>query len=50
MRGDGTGSQTLDIFPYRCDHYQLKFVGHGDVRIYSVAITLDTGSEDESNI
>lgn len=39
-------SQSLTINPFRCDHYKLRFRGHGDVRIYSLAITLETGSED----
>lgn len=41
-----TKSQSIDIMPFRCDHFRLKFIGHGDVRIYSMALTLDTGSEE----
>ena len=47
LRGDGNGSQSIDIFPYRCDTYQIKMVGHGETRIYSMAITLEVGSEDD---
>ena len=47
LRGfDETKSQSIDIVPYRCDHFKLKFNGHGVVKIYSIAITLDTGSEE----
>ncbi len=47
LRGnDEIMSQTLDIYPFRCDHYKLRFSGHGPVMIYTLAITLDTGSEE----
>lgn len=41
-------TQTIAIrgLPTRCDHYRLRFSGHGDVRVYSVATTLETLSED----
>lgn len=39
-------TQTLSIFPYRCDHYKLKFIGRGQVRFYSLATTLETGSDE----
>lgn len=39
-------SQTLAINPYRCDRYRLRFSGHGDVRIYSMATTMESGSEE----
>lgn len=36
----------IDIVPYRCDHYKLRLKGHGDVRLYSLAITYNAESED----
>lgn len=35
-------------FPERCDHYKLRFSGHGNVRIYSMTRTFETSSG-ESN-
>lgn len=47
IRGsESVASQKLDISPMRCDHYRIRFEGHGDCRIYSMAITLENGSED----
>lgn len=47
LRGkDEVMTQTLTINPFRCDHFKLRFKGHGNVRIYSLATTLETGSED----
>lgn len=39
-------TQTLYIFPFRCDHYRIRIKGHGNVRIYTLATTLETGSDD----
>lgn len=46
-RGDNE-TKTIPIsgFPTRCDHYRLRFSGHGNVRIYSAAVTLEMSSED----
>jgi len=50
IRGnDDIMSQNLSIFPFRCDRYRLRFEGHGDVKIYSLATTLETGSEEHGN-
>ena len=38
-------SQTMDIIPERCDHYKLRFEGHGPVRIYSITRTLEVGDD-----
>lgn len=38
-------SQTIDIIPERCDHYQLRLEGHGDVKIYSITRTLEVGDD-----
>lgn len=47
LRGaDNIASQKLDIVPMRCDHFRVMFSGHGDCRIYSMAITLENGSDD----
>lgn len=50
LRGNNDiDSQSLGIVPYRCDHFKLKLEGHGDVRVYSLAMTMDTGSEEDGN-
>ena len=41
-----TMTYVLDIIPYRCDHYRIKMKGHGDVRIYSLAITYSAESSE----
>lgn len=47
FRGNAeTRSIMVRDFPTMCDHYRLRFSGHGDVRIYSVTISLETTSED----
>lgn len=47
IRGDSTiRTQTFSINPLRCDHFRLKFEGHGDMRIYTLSRTLDEGSEE----
>ena len=33
------------IRPHRCDHLQIKLVGSGDIRIYSIAKILEVGSD-----
>lgn len=40
-----TGTVTIPVRPRRCDHMRLKLVGHGDVRIYSIARLLERGSD-----
>ncbi len=48
LRGDNNiTSQTLAFPPLRCDHFRIKFHGHGDCRIYTMALTLETGSEED---
>ena len=43
MRGnDELRSQVITIQPMRCDHYRIKFVGHGDCRIYTMTTALET--------
>jgi hypothetical protein len=40
-----TGTITIPIRPRRCDHLRLKFVGRGNVRIFSIARVLGRGSD-----
>jgi len=47
MRGNSDiASQSYAFNPFRCDHYKLKLSGHGDVRVYSIASTIELGSEE----
>lgn len=39
-------TQSFSVAPQRCDHYRLRFEGHGDCRIYSIATTFEEGSEE----
>jgi len=39
-------SQSLPFAPLRCDHFKIKISGHGDVRVYSMALTIERGSEE----
>ena len=45
MEGIGTKSFMLPVRPRRCDHFQLKLEGSGEVRIYSFAKIHETGSD-----
>lgn len=38
-------SFTIPVRPRRCDHLRLKIVGEGDVRIFSMARVLESGSD-----
>lgn len=50
IRGnDDLDSQSLTINPFRCDNYRIRLEGHGMVRIYSLATTMDTESEDNEH-
>lgn len=44
---DGTGTKTfmIPVRPRRCDHFQIKMEGKGDVRIYSFAKIHERGSD-----
>ncbi len=47
LRGhDDVASQSLAFTPMRCDHFKIKFSGHGECRIYSLAFTMEFGSEE----
>jgi len=45
MEGVGTKSFMLPVRPRRCDHFQLRIEGEGDVRIYSFAKVFEAGSD-----
>ena len=45
MEGVGTKSFLLPVRPRRCDHFRLRIEGEGDVRVYSFAKILETGSD-----
>lgn len=38
-------SFTIPVRPRRCDHLRLKIVGEGDVRIFSIARVMESGSD-----
>lgn len=44
-----TETITVAGFPPRCDHYRLRLSGRGDVRVYSISITLEPASEGKIN-
>lgn len=47
LRGNSDiGSQTLAFAPFRCDHYRIRFSGHGECRVYSMSTTTEYGSEE----
>lgn len=45
MAGTGTKTFMLPVRPRRCDHFQFKIEGEGDVRIYSFSKILEAGSD-----
>lgn len=45
MAGTGTRTYTIPIIPRRCDHFKYKIVGKGGCKIYSIAKTLEQGSD-----
>lgn len=50
VRGkESIDSVSLSFAPFRCDHFRIKLRGHGECRIYSMAISLETGSEEDDN-
>lgn len=44
----GSKLQTFNmpILPQRCDHFQLKFEGVGDFKLYSISKTIEQGGEE----
>ena len=45
MSGENMKSFTVPIRPRRCDHFRLRIEGTGEARIYSVAKTIEQGSD-----
>lgn len=45
--GHGTDSTVFTIRPRRCDHFRYKINGTGDIKIYSIAKNIETGSDVE---
>lgn len=45
MEGVGTKSFMLPVRPRRCDHFQFRIEGEGEIRIYSFSKILETGSD-----
>ena len=45
MEGVGTKTFMLPVRPRRCDHFQFRIEGTGDIRIYSFSKILETGSD-----
>ena len=46
MEGTGTKTFMLPVRPRRCDHFQFKIEGTGEIRIYSFARILEQGSDE----
>lgn len=44
-RGTSLESISIPVKPRRCDHLRLKFKGKGDVKIFSIAKTIEQGSD-----
>lgn len=42
---NGTGTVVIPIRPHRCDHLRMKLTGTGPVMIFSIARTLEVGSD-----
>ena len=45
MVGSNLSSYNLPIIPKRCDHFQLRFEGSGDFKIYSICKTVEQGGQ-----
>ncbi len=45
IRGTDLRSFSIPVRPVRCDHMKLRFEGVGQARIYSIAKTIDGGSD-----
>ncbi|MDE6876028.1 MAG: hypothetical protein K2P87_16475 [Lachnospiraceae bacterium] len=45
MTGTGTRSFLVPVLPRRCDHFRYKIAGRGDAKIFSVARTVEEGSD-----
>lgn len=45
MVGSSLRTFAVPIRPRRCDHFRLRIVGKGDAKIYSIAKTIEEGSD-----
>jgi hypothetical protein len=45
MTGTSLRSFAVPIRPKRCDHMKIRIVGKGDAKIYSIAKTIEQGSD-----
>ena len=45
MEGRGTNTFMLPVRPRRCDHFQFRIEGTGDVRVYSLSKIFEAGSD-----
>ena len=45
MTGSNLRSFAVPIRPKRCDHLKLRITGEGDAKIYSIAKTIEQGSD-----
>ena len=43
---DDIQTHVLAFAPYRCDHFKLRLEGHGSVRLYSIAISMNAESDE----
>lgn len=46
MSGKNLRTFSFPIRPHRCDHFRLKFTGSGGAKIYSIAKSLEQGSDE----
>ena len=45
MRSKLTRTFMLPVIPRRCDHCQIKLVGNGDTKVFSIARIYEDGSD-----
>lgn len=46
IKGMGTKTFMLPVRPRRCDHFRIRLVGSGEVRIYTFAKEMEKGSDE----
>ena len=45
INGNGLRSTVLPIRPRRCDHFQIKISGRGEMQLYSLGKVYERGSD-----
>lgn len=45
LTGQETRTYTIPIRPRRCDHFRLRFEGHGSVKIISITKSIESGGD-----